>query len=150
MGIVLLDIIRPHHRHITSMAIDVYVQLPKPRSFCCCFGLTKILYGNGFCSLVNIGGIWSLSWLTIATIFIAAFCKDDSIACRTLIFSRYHVSQRYTRAERHSPVSVRGLATTTCTTHSSQQTSSSNWAAPPRRPNQPDVIPVFLLFRSKN
>lgn len=92
----------------------VHVHPPKPRSRpCCCFGLTRILYGKGFCSLVKIGGIWSLSLLTIDTIFIAAFCSDDSIARRTLIRSGTQLALKTVDKGPSIPASVLGLATTT-------------------------------------
>lgn len=93
IGSVVYIHINEHGYHETWSVLVVpntccQVHPPNPRSRpCCCLGLTRILYGNGFCSLVKMGGMWSLSLFTMATIFIAAFCKDVSIARRTLIRS---------------------------------------------------------------
>lgn len=96
--------------------------------------------------------MWSLSLLTIVTIFMAVFCKDDSIARRTLILSgrKTWESKFVDQGNRNLPASLLGLATTTCIHHSSQQTSSSVCPPPPSRPNHPPVIPVFRRLRSKN
>lgn len=102
--------------------------------------------------------MWSLSLFTIATIFIAVFWREDSIARRTFIRSigddlvskRRTKTTTQTKPRESSPASLRGLATITWIHHSSQQTSSSVCPPPPRRPSQPVVMPVFRRLRSKN
>jgi hypothetical protein len=62
---------------------NIPIRAPQPLSF----GLITIWYGNGFASLVVIGGMWSFSLFTVVTIFIAAFSNIASIAFRTLALS---------------------------------------------------------------
>lgn len=60
---------------------NIYLPIPAPHPLS--LGLITIWYGNGFDSLVVIGGIWSFSLFTVVTIFIAAFRSMASIAFRT-------------------------------------------------------------------
>jgi hypothetical protein len=50
-------------------------------------GFTTIWYGNGFVSKAVMGGMWSLSRLTMLIILRQVFCRDFSMAARTLIRS---------------------------------------------------------------
>lgn len=51
-----------------------------------------MLYGNGFVSLVVIGGICSLSRLTIVSIFKVVLCNDELIAFMTFVRSGATIS----------------------------------------------------------
>lgn len=58
--------------------------LPQPSTT---LGFKSIWYGKGLVSLVVMGGMWSLSRLTIVMIFIAVFCKVELIAFMTFVRS---------------------------------------------------------------
>ena len=116
---------------------------PQPSTF----GLISMLYGNGFVSLVVIGGICSLSRLTIVSIFKVVLCNDELIAFMTFVRSGATISnsngrRRYT-VDR--PSSVLGVASVTSNVQFSQHTSSSPFTPV----NQPRPPPAFRLFFSK-
>lgn len=120
---------------------------PQPSSF----GLSSIWYGNGFVSLVVIGGICSLSLFTILTIFIAVLWSVDAIALMTFVRSVIllvlgALGLLVSIAQRYIPASVLGVAIVTSKHQISQQTSSSLLVAPVNQPKPPP----FLLFFSKN
>ena len=94
-----------------------------------------------------IGGICSLSRLTMVNIFRAVFCNDDPMALTTLVLS-VQLSEQLDPSEYQkdsSPSSVLGVASVTSKAHFSQQTSSSAFAV-----NHPNPPPPFRLFFSKN
>lgn len=99
-----------------------------------------------------IGGIWSLSLLTMVTIFRAVFCSVDPMALTTfarsatsLVLEELGQPDGLPREE-YVPASVLGVAMVTSSVQISQQTSSSLLPAPVNHPRPP----AFRLLFSKN
>lgn len=95
------------------------------------------------------GGIWSLSLLTMVTIFKAVFWSVDPIALTT--FARSATSLALVEPgkpdglprEENVPASVLGVAMVTSSVQISQQTSSSLLPAPVNQPRPPPFLRLF-------
>lgn len=116
-------------------------------------GFRLIWYGKGFASLVVIGGICSLFWFTMRTIFNAVFCSVVSTALVTFVRSVQctgsvspSIPAPHNPCGHDSPLSVFGVASVTSNRQISQHISSS--AFPPFV-NQPRP-PAFRRRFSKN
>lgn len=85
------EVILPHSRHDYTAEIltfqDQKIPMRGPQVSAVGFGFTRTWYGNGFWSVVVMGGMWSLYWFTMLTILKAAFWSDLVIARRTFMTS---------------------------------------------------------------